>query len=201
MTLLHRLRHDLLSARFPRAVLASWILTTVIVLYCFAIAGIIFNGPLHSFAAEGAGMLLFGAAVFCLLVGLSSGYQGALAVPQDISAAVLGTMATTVAAGTVHAPVATAFMTMTALLVVSSLVTGLVFVAVGHFRLSNLFRFIPYPVTAGFFAGTGWTVSLAALGLMSGMAPDWETLPRFLDAESMWKWGRARRTDSCSPSS
>ena len=189
MTLLHRLRHDLLSVRFPRAVLASWIFTTVIILYCFAIAGVIFNGPLHSFAAEGAGMLLFGAAVLCLLVGLSSGYQGALAVPQDISAAVLGTMATTVAAGTAHAPVETAFMTMTALLIVSSLVTGLVLVAVGHFRLSNLLRFIPYPVTAGFFAGTGWTVSLAALAVMSGMALDWETLPRYLDAESLWKWG------------
>ena len=189
MTLGNRLRRDLLSARFPRAVLASWILTTVIVLYCFAIASIIFSGPLQPFATEGAGMLLFGAAVFCLVVGLSSGYQGALAVPQDISAAVLGTMATTVAAGTSHAPLAAAFMTMTALLIVSSLVTGLVLVVVGYFRLSNLFRFIPYPVTAGFFAGTGWAVSLAALSLMSGMTPDWETLPRFLDAESMWKWG------------
>ena len=118
VTLGNRLRHDLLSARFPRAVLAAWILTTVIVLYCFAIAGVIFSGPLHPFAAEGAGMLLFGAAVFCLLVGLSSGYQGAIAVPQDIPAAVLGTMATTVAAGTAHAPIASAFMTMTALLIV-----------------------------------------------------------------------------------
>lgn len=189
MTFLHGLRHDVLSAKFPRAVIASLILTTIVVLYCFAVAGIIFNGPLHSFAVEGAGMLLFGAAVCCLLVGLSSGYQGALAVPQDISAAVLGTMATTVAAGTAHTPIGTGFMTMTALLVVSSLVTGLVLVAVGYFRFSNLFRFIPYPVTAGFFAGTGWTVSLAALGLMSGMAPDWETLPRFLDPESLWKWG------------
>ena len=189
VTLLYRLRRDLLSARFPRAVLTAWLLTTIIVLYCFAIAGTIFNGPLHPFATNGAGMLLFGSAVYCLLVGLSSGYHGALAVPQDISAAVLGTMAATVAAGTAQAPDATAFLTMTALVIVSSLVTGLVFVAIGHFRLSNLFRFIPYPVTAGFFAGTGWIISLAALALMSGMALDWETLPRFLDAENLWKWG------------
>ena len=189
VTLLHRLRHDLLSAKFPRAVLAACTVTAVLVLYCFAISGIIFSGPLHSFAAAGAGMLLFGAAVFCLVVGMSSGYDGALAAPQDASAVVLGTMATTVAAGTAHAPATTAFMTMTALLIVSSLVTGLGFVALGHFRLSNLLRFIPFPVTAGFIAGVGWTLSLAAVALMSGMALDWETLPRFLDAESLWKWG------------
>ena len=168
MTLPSQLRRDFLSSKFPRALVAAPILTTIIVLYCFAISAIIFRGPLLPFAAEGAGMLLFGAAVFCLLVGLSSGYRGALAVPQHISAAVLGTMATTVAAGTAYAPAQTTFMTMTALLVISGLITGLVLAAIGHFRLSNLFRFIPYPVTGGFFAGTGWTVSLAALALMSG---------------------------------
>ena len=188
MTLPSRLRRDFLSSKFPRALFAAPILTTIIVLYCFAISAIIFRGPLLPFAAEGAGMLLFGAAVFCLLVGLSSGYRGALAVPQDNSAAVLGTMATTVAAGTAYAPAQTTFMTMTALLIISGLITGLVLAAIGHFRLSNLFRFIPYPVTGGFFAGTGWTVSLAALALMSGMALDWETLPQFLDSENLWKW-------------
>ena len=164
-------------------------MTAVLVLYCFAISGIIFNGPLHPFAVEGAGMLLFGAAVFCLVVGLRSGYDGALAAPQDASAVVLGTMATTVAAGTAHGPAASGFMTMTALLIVSSVVTGLGFVALGHFRLSKLLRFIPFPVTAGFIAGIGWTLSLAAVALMSGMALDWETLPRFLEAESLWRWG------------
>jgi len=116
MTLVRRLRYDLLSARFPRAVLASWTLTTIIVLYCFAVAGIVFDGALHSFATEGAGMLLFGATVFCPIVGLCSRYRGALAAPQDVSAAMRGTMAATVAAGTAHTPVPTAFMTMTALL-------------------------------------------------------------------------------------
>ena len=188
MTLPSQLRRDFLSSKFPRALVAGWILATIIILYCFAISAIIFRGPLLPFAAEGAGMLLFGAAVLCLLVGLSSGYRGALAVPQGISAAVLGTMATTVAAGTAYAPAQTTFMTMTALLIISSLVTGLVLAAIGHFRLSNLFRFIPYPVTGGFFAGTGWTVSLAALALMSGVPLDWETLPLFLDSGNLWKW-------------
>ena len=188
VTLVHRLRHDLVSAKFPRAVLAACTVTAVLVLYCFAISGIIFNGPLHPFAVEGAGMLLFGAAVFCLVVGLSSGYDGALAAPQDASAVVLGTMAGTVAAGTAHEPATSGFMTMTALLAISSLVTGLGFMALGHFRLSNLLRFIPFPVTAGFIAGVGWTLSLAAVALMGGMALNWETLPRFLERESLWKW-------------
>ena len=189
MMLASELYRDFLSAKFPRALVIAWIMTAIIVLYCFAIAAIIFSGPLLPFVIEGAGMMLFGATVFCLVVALISGYRGALGGPQDMPAAVLGTMGATVAAGTAYAPPETAFMTMTALLILSSLITALVFLAIGHFRLSNLFRFIPYPVTGGFFAGTGWFLSLAALSLMSGMTLNWQTFPEFLDSSNLWKWG------------
>ena len=188
VTLLSELRRDLLSAKFPRALVAAWIITAIVVLYCFAVAAIIFSGPLSRFVVEGVGMMLFGATVFCLLVAVISGYRGAIAGPQDISATVLGTMGVTVAARTAYASDETTFMTMTALLVLSTLVTGLLFLVIGHCRLSNLFRFVPYPVTGGFFAGTGWILSLAALSVMSGMTLDWQTLPRFLDSASLWKW-------------
>ena len=189
MMLPSELCRDFLSAKFPRALFAAWIMTAIIVLYCFAIAAIIFSGPLLPFVVEGAGMMLFGATVFCLVVALTSGYRGVLAGPQDMPAAVLGTMGATVAAGTAYAPAETTFMTMTALLILSSLMTGLLFLAIGHFRLSNLFRFIPYPVTGGFFTGTGWILSVAALSIMSGMTLDWQTLPAFLDSANLWKWG------------
>ena len=48
---------------------------------------------------------------------------------------------------------------------------------------------IHYPVAGGFFAGTGWVLSLAALSVMSGVALDWQTLPRIFEPDMVWKWG------------
>ena len=52
-----------------------------------------------------------------------------------------------------------------------------------------MFRFIPYTVMGGLFAGAGWALSLAALSVMSGVTPDWHDLPRLLAPEALWKWG------------
>ena len=189
MNRLSELRADLLSAKLLRAVAIGWLMGAVVVIHCLALATIVFSGKLLPFAIHGAGMMLFGGVVYCLVIGVASSYPGVLAYPQEVPATVLGTLGVAVVAGTANAPDEVAFMTMAAVVVLASLVTGLFFLTVGHFRLSNLFRFIPYPVAGGFFAGTGWVLSLAAISVMSGVALDWETLPRVLEPSMLWKWG------------
>ena len=188
MNPLARLRADLQSPKLFRAVTLGWLMGAVIVIHCIALSAIVFSGPMLPYAVQGAGMMLFGGIVFSLLIGVTSSYPGMLAVPQEVPATVLGTIGAVVG-GTVSAPGDVQFMTMAALLLLSGLLTGLLFLTVGHFRLSHLFRFIPYPVAGGFFAGTGWVLSLAALSVMSGMALDWQTLPRIFASDMMWKWG------------
>jgi SulP family sulfate permease len=39
---------------------------------------------------------------------------------------------------------------------VTTLVTGLFLLLLGRLKLGNLVRYIPYPVTGGFFAGIGY---------------------------------------------
>ena len=189
MILWSDLRNDTVPAKLLRAVAVGWVMGAVIVIHCVALATIVFSGPLLPYTVQGTGMMLFGGVVFCLLIGVTSSYRGMLAVPQEVPATVLGTMGAAVAAGTADAPGEAPFMTMAALLVLSGLLTGLFFLVVGHFRLSNLFRFIPYPVTGGFFAGTGCVLSLAALSVMTGVALDWQTLPLILEPAMAWKWG------------
>ena len=188
MSRLSELRLDLKSGKFLRAASFGWLMAAVLVIHCLALSTIVFSGPLAPFAVQGAGMMLFGGVVFCLVAGVASSYPGILACPQEVPATVLGTLGAAVAAGTAGAPGQAAFMTMAAMLVASGLLTGAFFLAVGRFRLAGLFRFIPYPVAGGFFAGTGWVLSLAALSVMSGTALDWQSLPRLFDASVVWKW-------------
>ena len=188
MNRLSDFRADLLSPKMFRAVAVGFLLAAIIVIHCLALGAIVFNGPLLPFAVQGTGMMLFGAIVFCLLVSGASSYSGMLAYPQEIPATVLGTLGAGVVASTASAGPETAFTTMVALLILSCLLTGLFFIAVGHFRLSNYFRFIPYPVAGGFFAGTGCVLVLAALSVMCGVVLEWHTLDRILDPDLVWKW-------------
>ena len=171
-----------------RALFAGWLVAVLVVPYSLALATVIFTGPLQPFVADGARMMLFGAAVFCSVVAVTSGYRGSLAEPQEIPAAVLGTIGAAVGSAMAHAPPRAAFITMTVVLVLSSLSAGLAFLTIGRLRLSNLLRFIPFPVSAGLFAGTGWSLSLAALSMMTATRLDWLSLPRLFDPAMLWRW-------------
>ena len=111
-----------------------------------------------------------------------------LAGPHEIAAAAFATMSAAVGASMVSAPAEAAFMTMVTLLILTSVVTGLIFFGIGISRLSYMLRFIPYPVAAGCFAGFGWILCVAALSMMSSMSLEWQALPRLFDGDVIWKW-------------
>ena len=171
-----------------RALVTAWVVAAIMVPYSYALAAIIFHGPLAAFAVRGGSLMLAGTAVLTLIVALTSGYRGALPSPSGIPGAVLATMSTAVAASMAHAAPKTAFMTVAALVVVSSVVSGALVLAIGWFRLSNYFRFIPYPVTAGFFAGAGWVLSVATIGTMSATPIAWDTLALLTEPAVLWRW-------------
>ena len=179
---------DALSAEVPRAIVAAWVMAALAVPYSFAVSSIIFSGPLLPFVTAGAGLMMFGSIVLCLLSAWTSSYRGVLANPHEVPAAVLGSVGASVAASMSHVQAHAAFMTMVALLILSSVTTGLALLAIGHLRRADLFRLVPYPLMGGFFAGTGWVVTLAAFSMMSGTTLDWQTIPGFLDTEMLWKW-------------
>ena len=188
MDRLSQLRADLASTTMLRALAVGVLMAAIIIIHCIALAAIVFTGPLLPFAVQGAGMMLFGAMAFCLLVGGASSYSGMLAYPQEIPATVLGALGGVVVAGTASGQGEAAFMTMAAMLLFSGVMTGLFFLAVGYFRIGSFFRFIPYPVAGGFFAGTGCVLVLASLSVMSGSTVDWLTMPELIGPGMEWTW-------------
>ena len=79
------------------------------------------------------------------------------------------------------------FVTTAAALMISAVATGVCCLMIGRFRLANLVRFIPYPVTGGFVAGIGGAVCLAAMSLV-GAKPDWRAILALLEPPVLWKW-------------
>jgi SulP family sulfate permease len=59
--------------------------------------------------------------------------------------------------------------TVLLLIIGSTVLMGLVFLAMGAFRLGGLVRFLPYPVLGGFLAGTGWLLTVGGIGVTTGV--------------------------------
>ena len=157
---------------FPNIVagLISGILTVIIEI---SLAALIFSGDLSRFVSNGIGITLFSSFVIGIVVALTSSLRGSVGIGQDIPAAILAPVAAGIAASL--APAATpeaTYITVVAVIAVTSLVTGIGFLLMGIFRLGGLIRFIPYPVIGGFLAGTGWLLVKGSFGVMAGCQPD-----------------------------
>lgn len=138
-----------------------------------SLAALIFSGPLQEFAAQGMGLFLFGTMVMIIGVALTSSCATSIAYVQEAPVAILGVNAAVLTTRLVTTDAEQLFATVVATTLVSTMLTGLCFWLLGHFRLGRLVRFIPYPVGGGFLAGTGWLLVIGGIGVMtdaSGMA-------------------------------
>jgi sulfate permease, SulP family len=133
-----------------------------------AFAALIFAGPLAAGFGMGVGVILLSSIVMALWIALRSRYPSSIGQVQEASIAILATAIAASAAHLEFAPqevkVATAF----AILGSSAVVTGLVFWIFGLCRFGRLVRFMPYPVVAGFLAGSGWLLIQGAVMMVVG---------------------------------
>ncbi len=178
----HELRSDIHARKFVPALSAGLTSGLGLLVAQIAFGSFIFSGELAPYSTQGVGLILFGNFAACLLIGLSGGFRGTIA---GLSPALVIIMATI--AATVDAEEEALFATVTCALIISSVATGLCCFLIGRFHLANLLRFIPYPVAAGFVAGLGATVCLAALSQM-GAGPDWQNVSALLDPVVLWVW-------------
>ena len=149
---------------------------------------LIFSGELSPFAARGIGLVLFGGLIMQLIVALTSSVPGLTGGPQDSPAAILGLAALAIAARMEGAAPEAKFITVVVMVTITSVVSGLLFVFVGAFKLSRFVRFMPYPVVGGFVAGTGLLLTQGALGVMTGKPPSLADLNILFHPENLLLW-------------
>ncbi|MBU1001538.1 MAG: cyclic nucleotide-binding domain-containing protein [Proteobacteria bacterium] len=186
---LNEIKADLLT---PSILLPSMaqglIIGIMLVIIESSFANMIFAGPLASYSAQASGLLIFGAMVMTLVTGLASSFKGVVTLPQDIPAAIfVGVATAVVAAMALHGP-QEQFSTLVVLMMLSGVLTGLCFLVMGVFRLSNLVRFLPFPVVGGFLAGCGLLLCLGGLGVMTGVSPGLGTLGAYGQGPVLYKW-------------
>ena len=134
-----------------------------------AMAAFLFAGSLSA-GYEFAGILfLLGSVIIRLAVGFFSRLPNAVGGPQEIGMAVIASiLAGLPLTMSTDASIATAIAVCGA----TSVLTGVIFLLVGEFRLAHLARLLPYPVLAGFLAGSGWILFSGGFIMALGSPPD-----------------------------
>lgn len=182
-TLATNLRQRVLTKRTLLAFTVGCVSGLTVVVGEISLATVVFSGPLAPYAAQGVGLVLFGSFAGCLVIALTSGFLGAVSAPPVPTLIVLA-----VIGGALALEGDALFATMVAIIVLCAFATGLIMLLIGRFGLTNLVRFIPYPVSSGFVAGTGGVACLVALSLM-GIRFDRESLAVLFDPSVAANWG------------
>ncbi len=159
---------------------------TVITSVSFGV--VIFSGGFSEVLPWGIGVLLFSAAVINTIVSSFSAYPPVVATLSDNSIPVLSLVARQIADLMPNATTEEKLLTLTATIVLNSIVGGAILMALGRFRLGGLIRFIPYPVVGGFIASTGLLLVQGAFQSLSGVDYDHLNVAQFLQPNVLFQW-------------
>lgn len=136
------------------------------IIFVVAFTALIYSGELSSQMPRALSFIIIGDAVLCAVVAWLGSNPGAIAVEQDAPGAMLSVIAAGIIAS-LSGVVSRQFATVTMLLVTTALLTGLILIVLGVFKLGGLARFLPYPVIGGFLAGSGWLLVQGGVVIMS----------------------------------
>ncbi len=171
------------------ALTSGLIAGVLVIILQISFAALIFSDELSVHLSRGIGLTLFGAACIGVVAALTSSFPSVVACLQGSPAVILALMAGAVVRGMPAAATAEdTFMTVVAAIGLTSLLTGLFFFGLGWFRLGRLIRFVPYPVSGGFLAGTGLLLIMRALGVMTDSPISLLQLRLLFLAEMVVKW-------------
>jgi len=138
-----------------------------------AIASLLFAGSLAAGLGLAVIVVFLGGGILALVVSLLSRQPNTIAMVQETTIAILAAaLATHVA--TLAAPPEVKVITALTVLGGASIVTGILFWVTGQLRFGALARFLPFPVVAGFLAGSGWLLVAGAMTMATG---EFELLP------------------------
>lgn len=133
-----------------------------------AFATLLFPASLASGLGTGVGVILVSAAILALVLAWRSTCPNGIPLVQETSIAILASAIAGLMPALTALPPDIRLYTILAVLGTSTAVTGLLFWVFGSLRLGTLVRFLPYPVIAGFLAGSGWLLVEGGLMMITG---------------------------------
>ena len=149
-------------------VLSGSLIALVNISVAVSVAALLFAQTDPRLMVPGIAILLIGTLVTGLGGSLFSDYKAVICSPRNGLVPIFAVMVSSIylSFGSEYSIGAEA--TIIVAIMISTLVAGLFLILLGKLKLGNLVRYIPYPVTGGFFAGIGYIFVEGGLTVASG---------------------------------
>ena len=147
-------------------ILAGFVTSLLQLAYAFSFGGLIFEGSLKPYLANGVAISLVTAIALGVIVSWKSGFRSAIAGPDTNTATFQAAMMISLEPLLSNLPEEKALGVALTSLLVAAIVTGLVLLVLGMQGAGKFIRYIPFPVIAGFLASTGWLMAKGSLKMV-----------------------------------
>ena len=129
------------------------------VVMSLSLGNLLFFGELRDFVPIALGMALFTTMVVSVIAALTSPIKGVISISEEIPVVAIAGLAVAITgAMSGIAPARNIAVTIVVAATIATLATGAALLFLGYFKLGRLIRYVPFPVTCGFLAGTGWLI-------------------------------------------
>lgn len=160
--------HRSFASTFATSLFTAFFIYILEIIFVVAFTALIYSGELSSQIPRALVFIIVGDAILCAVGAWLSSNPSAITLEQDAPGAMLSVIAVGIMAASSGAT-SRQFATVTMMIVVTTLLSGLIFLLLGVFKLGGLARFLPYPVIGGFLAGTGWLLVQGGIGIMANL--------------------------------
>jgi SulP family sulfate permease len=171
-------------------ILAGIVCGVVSTILSIGAASLVVASHLSSYFPSLIGIALFSASVLTLTLSLVGPMRTTVATVQPIPSVALGAIVGATTAG-MSATDGNVFFTAMTAAALGTFASGVGMVLLGVYRLGEVARFVPYPVIAGFLAGTGWLILLGGLGIVLAVPASFGIFTRIPDAAALVRLGFA----------
>jgi len=154
-------------ARFFQTVVAGIVSGFLAIMLAVGFANLVLPAELRGYTPVLIGMGLLTTAILNAFGSITGTMPRTVSVMQDVPVVVLaGTASVVTGAMAGRAIEADIVTTIVVACLVSTVLSGVVMFLLGTFRLGRLVRYVPYTVTGGFLAGTGWLIFFGGLTII-----------------------------------
>jgi len=158
--------------RFGTSLFTAFFIAMLELIFVLAFTALMYSGELSSQIPHALGFIILGDAVLCLIGAVASSNPIAIAVEQDAPGAMLAVITAGIVAR-LSGATQQQFATVTVAIVTTTLLTGMLLLTLGYFKIGGIVRFLPYPVIGGFLAGSGWLLVQGGISIMANSSMSW----------------------------
>ncbi|MDJ0845852.1 SulP family inorganic anion transporter [Crocosphaera sp.] len=174
--------------RFFSSVTASLIAALISIIWAVSSSHLIFSGSLSPYISIGIGLILVSNIVTGLLIASRTSLPGIIPSIQEPPVAILSVIASTIITQSSVDNIETTLLSLIVIIILTGVLSGIVFFTLGFFRLGSLVRYVPYPVIGGFLAGTGWLLIAGIIDNYTGIKVSFDNLSHLFSWEILIHW-------------